>query len=62
MKIILEEQIINEVSRLCIEACTYINKDVLESVVTDFQYNNDINRIEVWISKDLNQSLEEYTS
>ena len=29
MKIILEEQIIDEVSRLCIEACTYINKDVL---------------------------------
>ena len=35
MKIILEEQIIDEVSRLCIEACTYINKDVLEKLNTN---------------------------
>ena len=37
MKIILEEQIINEVSRLCIEACTYINKDVLAKLNTHYE-------------------------
>ena len=37
MKIILEEQIIDEVSRLCIEACTYINKDVLEKLNTHYE-------------------------
>ena len=37
MKIILEEQITNEVSRLCIEACTYINKDVLEELNTHYE-------------------------
>ena len=37
MKIILEEQIIDEVSRLCIEACTYINKDVLAKLNTHYE-------------------------
>ena len=37
MKIISEEQIINEVSKLCIEACTYINKDVLEKLNTHYE-------------------------
>ena len=37
MKIILEEQIIDEVSKLCIEACTYINKDVLENLNTHYE-------------------------
>ena len=37
MKIILEEQIINEVSRLCIDACTYINKDVLAKLNTHYE-------------------------
>ena len=37
MKIILEEQIINEVSRLCIEACTYINNDVLAKLNTHYE-------------------------
>ena len=37
MKIILEEQITNEVSRLCIEACTYINKDVLAKLNTHYE-------------------------
>ena len=37
MKIILEEQIIDEVSRLCIEAGTYINKDVLAKLNTHYE-------------------------
>ena len=37
MKIILEEQIIDEVSKLCIEACTYINKDVLAKLNTHYE-------------------------
>ncbi|MDY3889478.1 MAG: fumarate hydratase [Bacilli bacterium] len=37
MKIVLEEQITNEVSRLCIDACTYINKDVLAKLNTHYE-------------------------
>ncbi|MGN1295033.1 MAG: fumarate hydratase [Bacilli bacterium] len=32
MRIILEEQIKDEVAKLCIDACTYINKDVLKAL------------------------------
>lgn len=35
MKTILEEQIINAVAQLCIDACTYINKDVEEALRTN---------------------------
>lgn len=39
---------------------TYLSKEILNSVVTDFRYNEDFNCLELWLQFEYTESLQEY--